>query len=136
MTALLDWDASGFDIKTISVNLSEDELRDPDLAARIKGDLVRVGLPSTRIILEISDRALATERDAVVERNLRELHTHGCAFDLDRFGAEDCGIVALQHVPLMRVKLDSDLVRNVELSDEKRRAVYALLGLCERLDIL
>lgn len=135
MTALLDWDASGFDIKTISVNLSEDELRDPDLAARIKGDLVRVGLPSTRMILEICDRVLAAERDAVVERNLRELHTHGCAFVLDRFGAEDCGIVAIQQVPLMRVKLDSDLVRNVDLSDEKRRAVYALLGLCERLDI-
>lgn len=134
-TALRGWDAAGFDVKTISLNMSEDELRDPELAARIKGDLARCDLAAHRVILEIPSALLAKPTDVVFQRNLGTLADLGCGLDLDGFGIDAASPVAIQQSPVTRLKLDRALIKGIDQSNDQKRALHAVLGICERLDL-
>lgn len=135
VNALTDWGAAGFEMKSVSVNLSVEELRDPDIASRIKGDLERCTLPAHRVVFEVPETVLVPDGDDMTRRNITALAELGCRIDLDGFGTGGCNVIALQATPLTRVKLDKSLVRNVATAEDKKRALDALVGLCKRLEL-
>ncbi|MFA8386393.1 MAG: EAL domain-containing protein [Pelagibaca sp.] len=135
VTALQAWDDAGLDVGTVSINLSDDELRDPDLSNRIAGDLDRCGLPAHRLVFDIPDYVIAPGTDDVIRRNLRAMADLGCSFDLEGFGAGGCSVMAVQQAPVTRLKLDKSLVHGVAASEDKLAALHAVLSVSERLDL-
>ena len=135
ITALRAWDDARFDIATISVNLSEDELRDPDLINRIADDLERCGLPAHRLVLDIPDSISALSGDDVIRRNLMSFADLGCGLDLEGFGMGGCNIAMVQRLPISRLKLDKMLVQGGQDSEDGRRALDAVLSIADRLDL-
>ncbi len=134
-TVLRAWDAAGFTVGTISLNLSEDELRDPDLAARIKGDVMRCDLPAHRLVFDLPEAVLTKTGEDVIRRNLELLTELGCALDLDVCASGGTSPIALQHLRLSRVKLDRSLIRGIDTSNDQRRALHAVLAMCDRLEL-
>lgn len=136
VTARVAWDKAGLQVDTISLNLSDAELRDPDLCTRLSGDLDRCGFPAHRLILEIAEQTLMDwSGDDMLRRNILGLVELGCRFDLDEFGAGTTSLAILRELPISRVKLHSLLIKGIEASDDSRRTVDAILGLCDRLEL-
>lgn len=135
VTTLHEWDEAGFDVRTISLNLSEEELRDPDLPALLGDDLARCRLPAHRIVFDIPEHVVATATDDVIRRNLVAIAELGCGLDLEGFGIGGCSVIAVQQTPVTRLKLDKSLIRGVGLSEDKKRALHAVLAISERLDL-
>ncbi|MCR9110948.1 GGDEF domain-containing phosphodiesterase [Marivita sp. XM-24bin2] len=135
VSALLAWDDAGLDVKTVSVNLSETELRDPELPKRIAHDLERCGLPAHRIVFDIPVKVLSARGDEIIRRTLDGLGELGCGLDLEGVSSAGCDIALLQHCPITRLKLDRTLMHDAGTSDAARQALHAILGIAERLDL-
>lgn len=135
VTALQAWDDAGLDVGTVSINLSDDELLDPDLSNRIAGDLDRFGVPAHRVVFDIPDHVIAPGTDDVIRRNLCAMADLGCGIDLEGFGIGRCSVIAVQQAPVTRLKLDKSLVQGVATSEDKARALNAILAVSERLEL-
>ncbi len=135
VTALQAWDDAGLDVGTVSINLSDEDLRDPDLSNRIAGDLDRFGLPAHRVVFDIPEHVIAPGTDDVIRRNIGAIAGIGCGIDLEGFGTGGCSVIAVQQVPVTRLKLDKSLVHGVAASEDRMRALNAVLAVSERLGL-
>ncbi len=135
VSALLAWDDAGLDIRTVSVNLSETELRAPDLQKRIATDLERCGLPAHRVVFDIPVTVLSDQGDDIIRHTLAGLSDLGCGLDLQGLGSAGCDIAILQHSPITRLKLERTLLFGIGTSDTARQALHTILGIGDRLDL-
>lgn len=135
VTALHHWDESGFNVGTMSVNLSEEELRDPELPGRIASDLDRCGIPAHRLVFDIPETLLNKAADDMIRRNLVSLAGLGCGLDLEGFGLGGCSITVVQQLPVTRLKLDKSLVHGAAASEDRTRTLHAVLAISERLEL-
>ena len=135
LAALNSWDYNGYHVPTVSVNLSEFELRDPELAQLVKVELDRSTLPAHRLIFEVPETVLARSTDDIIRRNIRALASLGCSIDLDGYGVGGSDIALLQNIPLRRVKIDKSLVRGVDASPDMRCVLNAILSVCDTLQV-
>lgn len=135
LDALLSWDRAGFEVPTVSINLSASELRNPDLAARIETELDRTGLAADRLVIEVLETVVSDPTDDTIQRVLHALSDLGCRIDLDDFGTGHASITTLQQFPINRVKIDRSFVRGADIADEKRRMLRAILAMTRQLDL-
>ncbi|MFP7570075.1 putative bifunctional diguanylate cyclase/phosphodiesterase [Marivita sp. S2033] len=135
LNALQSWDRAGFDVPTVSINVSTEELRNPELCERISRSLDQFGLTSNRLVLDIAETTLTNQNDDIAWHNLKALADFGCRLDLDDFGTGHSSITTLQRLPLNRLKIDRSLVAGVDKRIETKRMLSAILGMTERLGL-
>jgi diguanylate cyclase (GGDEF)-like protein len=109
---LAEWLASGHDI-WLSVNLSPKELHNADYAAQVADVLAEYGVPPQRLVLEVTEHAVATDMDELVRR-LAELRKTGVRIALDDFGAGYSSLTQLRTLPVDILKIDHALVAEPE----------------------
>ncbi|MBT8424663.1 MAG: bifunctional diguanylate cyclase/phosphodiesterase [Silicimonas sp.] len=135
LTALNAWDAAGFDVKTVSVNFSGEELRNPELADYVMWELERFGLPPERLVVEVLESVIADHHEDAITRTLLALSRSGCRIDLDDFGAGFTGILNIRRFNVSRIKIDRQLVSRLDRDKDQRRMVSALLSFSRKLGI-
>lgn len=91
------------------INLSAASLADHELAAFIRGELARHGLPPERLGFEISETLAITQLHRAT-RLMRELKTMGCRTALDDFGGGLSSVVYLRDLAVDYLKIDGNLV--------------------------
>ncbi|GAA4592213.1 hypothetical protein GCM10023107_22640 [Actinoplanes octamycinicus] len=109
---LADWLAAGHDI-WMSVNLSPKELHNADYAAQVADILTELGVPPQRLVLEVTEHAVATDMEELVRR-LAELRETGVRIALDDFGAGYSSLTQLRTLPVDILKIDHALVAEPE----------------------
>ncbi|WP_204113254.1 bifunctional diguanylate cyclase/phosphodiesterase [Shimia biformata] len=129
------WDSAGLKVPHVSVNLSPTELNDTSLADRIGFELDRHGLTPDRLSVEILESVIGHGETDPKLVNLRKLAALGCGIDLDDFGTGHASIAALRRFPVKRVKIDRSYVYRVDLDQDQRRMIHAILSLAIRLGI-
>jgi diguanylate cyclase (GGDEF)-like protein len=115
---------------TIAVNLSARQLRDPAFAQRVGECLARHGVPADRLELEITESALLGFCDEA-RATVRHLAQSGVTLSLDDFGSGWSSLAHLRELPISRVKIDSNFVRELPgngADDCVVRAIVALAG--------
>ncbi|MCL3881095.1 GGDEF domain-containing phosphodiesterase [Marivita sp. GX14005] len=132
--ALFRFDREGRGVDSVSLNLSAQELRVPDLAGAIGERLDRLGLAPRRLVLEIGETTLF-EGDDMVRTNLREITGLGCRLDIDNFGTGHASLLALQQAPISRIKLDRTLVRHAHTIPARQTMLSAICGMAETMGI-
>lgn len=135
LSALRGWDKAGFSVPTVSVNFSQDDLRDPLLADRLSWELDRFDIPPQRLNIEILETVMSETPDDVVARNIVALSRLGCGIDLDDFGTAHASISSLRRFAVSRLKIDRSLVAGVDSSADQRRIVSAILSMAGPLDL-
>jgi diguanylate cyclase (GGDEF)-like protein len=91
------------------VNLSVAELRDPGLVPRILRVLTDVGIPSERLVLEITESQLLGD-GARSARRFQELRDVGVKIALDDFGTGYSSLSYLHSLPLDALKIAKPFV--------------------------
>jgi diguanylate cyclase (GGDEF)-like protein len=109
---LAEWLAKGHDL-WVSVNLSPKELHAADYAGQVADVLSTYGVPPQRLVLEVTEHAVATDMEELISR-LAELRATGVRIALDDFGAGYSSLGQLRTLPVDILKIDHALVAEPE----------------------
>ena len=135
LTALNAWDAAGFDVPTISVNFSSEELRNPRLPDYVRWELDRHDIAPERLVVEVLESVVAETSEDVISRTLNALSRMGCRIDLDDFGTGYTSFINIRRFNVGRIKIDRSLVSQLDRDSEQNKMVAALLAFSEKLGI-
>ncbi|HEY0001815.1 MAG TPA: bifunctional diguanylate cyclase/phosphodiesterase [Actinoplanes sp.] len=109
---LADWLSKGHDV-WVSVNLSPKELHAADYAGQVADVLAEHGVPPQRLVLEVTEHAVATDMEELISR-LATLRATGVRIALDDFGAGYSSLGQLRTLPVDILKIDHALVAEPE----------------------
>ena len=109
---LAAWLVAGHDV-WVSVNLSPRELHAADYPGHVADVLAEHGVPAQRLVLEVTEHAVATDMEELVRR-LGELRATGVRIALDDFGAGYSSLGQLRTLPVDILKIDQRLVAEPE----------------------
>ncbi len=105
------WQQAGRELP-VSVNLSSLQLREPGFADTVQQVLADAGLPGRLLEVEITERMLMDDADAVCA-TLARLHALGVRVAIDDFGTGYSSLGALNQLPIDRIKIDRSFIRGV-----------------------
>lgn len=135
LKALQNWDSMQAHIPRMSINFSAVELRDPQFAQTLAAEVARYGLAPDRVILEIhEDVAKLAEEDAIVA-TLNAIRDAGHPLDLEGFGLGAASLPTLQRFCVSRVKIDRSFILDVDVANQKRQAVAAIIAMSQAMGI-
>nr|WP_239140197.1 EAL domain-containing protein [Plantactinospora endophytica] len=106
------WLAAGHDV-WLSVNVSPRELHAPEYVVQVAEALRAHRVPPQRLVLEVTEHAVATDLDELIRR-LRALRLTGVRIALDDFGAGYSSLGQLRRLPIDILKIDHSLVAGPE----------------------
>ncbi|HMS95604.1 MAG TPA: bifunctional diguanylate cyclase/phosphodiesterase [Tabrizicola sp.] len=135
LSALAEWNRKGLAVPAVSVNLSPQELRDPQLPERLAWELDANGLEPGRLTIEVLESVVAGVNDDIIRRNLDRIALMGCGIDLDDFGTGNASITTIRHYSLQRLKIDRSFVRGVDCNRDQQKLVTAILAMAEQLGL-
>lgn len=110
----------------VAVNISPAQFRDRDLVEKVTSAAKNISL--SRVILEITETLLMTDRDAA-SAILETLRKMGVRFSIDDFGTGFSSLSYLQEFPFDKIKIDRSFVSsaaNVKRSATLRRSIIQL----------
>ena len=128
-------DALGMRVPAVSVNLSAQDLRDPQLPDRLRWALDKHGLAPGRLTVEVLESVMAVAGDDSIAQVISRIADLGCGVDLDDFGTGNASITTIRRFALNRIKIDRSFVRGVDTDREQQKFVTAVLSLAEQLGL-
>lgn len=117
---------------SIAVNLSPVQFQDGKLAETVISSLAQSGLSPSRLELEITEGALLTNSDVVLQ-TLTRLRELGIRIAMDDFGTGYSSLSYLQSFPFDIIKIDQSFVRGIDTNLQRRAIVRAVTGLAASL---
>lgn len=126
---LAAWDAAGVTTdECLAINVSARQLLDIDLAPSFERALQRTGVDPERLILEITETALADE-STVTNQTVAALAALGAAIHIDDFGMGYSSFAQLGRFPFQGLKIDRSFITPLGVSDDAVPVLTALLNL-------
>ena len=124
MHQLAAWHAAGHPMK-LAVNVSAINLNEQDFCQRVTDGLLRYGLPTSSLMLEITESALMQNPKAA-HAMLDALTEAGISLAIDDFGTGYSSLAYLQSLPVKVVKIDQSFVHNID-QDSRKRALFTTM---------
>jgi len=93
----------------MSVNLSLEQLRHPDLAAQVAATIEKVGVEPGSITLEVTESVLMEDVEIAITR-LKELRAIGVKLAIDDFGTGYSSLASLRRLPVDVLKIDKSFI--------------------------
>lgn len=118
----------------ISFNLSAVHFRNNTLVKDIKKILLRTGVSSRNIEVEITEGVLISNADKA-KTVLNELKTLGLSISLDDFGSGYSSLSYLKQLPINCLKIDRSFVMDLENNKDSRVIIEAIINLANSLDL-
>lgn len=122
---------AGIDTR-ISINLTAHDLLDPELPELLGQALATWRLPSTQLILEITETVAVRESAEVLEV-LHRLRAMDICLSIDDFGTGYAGMSYLQHLPVQEIKVDQRFILPLAESTREQEITRAVVELAHRL---
>jgi diguanylate cyclase (GGDEF)-like protein len=127
------WRASGRALR-ISVNISAQDLLNPELAEQLVEALERHGLPAALLCVEITESGVMHDAARAIEV-LKRLQGLGVGRSIDDFGTGYSSLAYVKRLSVEEIKIDRAFIRNI-VSDAKDRAiVQSTINLAHDLDL-
>jgi len=119
----------------VSVNISPSNLREPDLPLFIDRALRTWQVPSSNLIIEITETAMI-ENQAAANEALHELKAFGVNLSMDDFGTGYSSVYYLARMPLDELKIDQTFVCDMLEVPNNAKIVRSLIDLAHNLGLL
>ena len=118
----------------ISVNLSAQQFREPQLVEEIKKVLAETDLPGRFLKLEITESVLIENLETVTEIILH-LRKQDIQFSIDDFGTGYSSLSYLHRFPVDTIKIDRSFVSQMQADGENSAIVKAIITLAHMLNM-
>jgi diguanylate cyclase (GGDEF)-like protein/PAS domain S-box-containing protein len=119
---------------TVAVNISGEQLQNPELTDDIVAALERSGLPPSFLMLEITESTVARDGDAARDR-LRTLKSLGVQLAIDDFGMGYSSLSSLERFPIDVLKIDKAFVGHVGADGSRRSLARMIVALGDALSL-
>jgi diguanylate cyclase (GGDEF)-like protein len=127
------WRESGLDL-TVAVNLSAASVVDPGLPELVGQLLGITGLPSSSLVLEMTEEVLLSDRERT-RAVLADLRDRGMRVAIDAYGTGHSSLAALQELPVDELKLDASFVHGMDDDLRAPAVVAATVALAHALGL-
>lgn len=118
----------------LSVNVSAKHFRKPDFPDEIERLVEKSGIEPSRLVLELTEHTMATNRDEL-QRRMLAIKTCGVRFSLDDFGTGYSSLSFLKDLPLDEVKIDGSFISGITNERADREFVRMILALARTLGL-
>lgn len=118
----------------ISVNVSPQQFRTGTLLKAVEDALALSGLPSDRLELEITESLLMQDSERPLSI-LKALNDRGIGLALDDFGTGYSSLSYLRHFPLDVLKIDRSFVHDLEVNQNNKVLVDAIIAMAHSLNL-
>ena len=118
----------------VSINLSANQLRQPDIAGRVGAAIARYGIDADQLVCEITESA-AMEDTQTTTRVLDALATLGIELSIDDFGTGYSSLAKLRGMRAHELKIDREFVADVDRDADARAVVDAIVRLGHALGL-
>ena len=126
--------AGGGAVPTVSVNVSARQLHDGSFPSDVAAILAETQFPADRLILEITESTLISDRAHVRER-LLELKALGVRLAIDDFGTGYSNLSYLQGFPIDILKIDQSFVAQMSSNSGDAALAGSIVGLATTLNL-
>ncbi len=118
----------------VSVNIPRKQFADPDFLDFLRRILDETGLPSSRLLLEISQECFAIDTEAAIQ-TMKAIRSLGIELAIDDFGVGTASFVTLHQFPVSLLKLDRSLIGKIENSKREAAQLHGLVVMARNLDV-
>ena len=126
------WQAAGFAIGTVAVNVSGRQFKTNNLVALVQQALDSSGIAPHTLELEVTEGILIDDVDAVIEV-LGQLRQLGVSVALDDFGTGYSSMAYLRKLPIDVLKIDQSFVRDLAHDEGAGTIVQAIIAMAHAL---
>ena len=130
-TQCREWYEQGYEFR-ISINLSRRSFSDADLSTKLRDTVLRHGLDTNRIHLEVTETAAVTHPETVIQ-GIENLNDSGFTVSLDDFGTGYSSFSHFSKIAIRELKIDKDFL--LDMNETSRLAVQSIIELAHKLDI-
>ncbi len=118
----------------VSVNISARSLLDAGFAKRVARLLAETRVPAERLVLELTETAIMTDRDRAL-CILRDLASRGIRLSIDDFGTAYSSMAYLKNLPVQERKMDQAFITNMDTDASDAAIVRTTLELARNLHL-
>ena len=129
-----DWSTAGFTDLHVAVNLSARQFAEPGLVELVRQELHDAGLVPGQLELEITEDVLMQHAE-VARRTIDALRADGVRLAIGDFGKGSSSLVSLKELPVRRLKISRQFVRDVATDARDAAIVEAIIGLGRNLGV-
>jgi diguanylate cyclase (GGDEF)-like protein/PAS domain S-box-containing protein len=123
------WHCQGIQFGKVALNVSAAELLREDYAERVLAAVARAGVPPTSIEIEVTEGVLLGRAAERCVSTLTILREHGIGIALDDFGTGYASLTHLKSLPITKLKIDREFVRDIAEDQFDAAIVRAVIGL-------
>jgi len=125
------WQAMGYHVPRIAVNISPGRLADPALLEKLR----RLAIPPGAIVFELVETIFLDDCDEKFLANIDLIKEMGIDIEIDDFGSGHASLIGLVRLKPKRLKIDRQLVTDVVESAEQRRVIGSIVEIAKALDV-
>lgn len=118
----------------LSINVSLSQLSDARFIDSLNDNLLQFNINKEKIILDISERTIAPYFKQI-SKSMKKIHQIGIKICLDNFGSPQISLPKLLALPLDCLKLDQQLLTNIETKAKHRMLLKGIISLTKELHI-
>ena len=129
---LRSWKTSGLEGMSVSVNISPQQLGEPDFPSKIYAMIQENEVSPSQINLEITESTMADRSRAFVSR-IHALRQAGFTMIMDDFGTGYSSFSQIRSLPFAVLKIDKSFVLQIVENDEDRQLVDAMIRMAHAM---
>ncbi len=118
----------------IAINLSQQQMANPNLVEDICSLLKQYELPTSCVMFEVTENA-ATKNKSLFNAQLERFKAANIKVALDDFGTQDSSIVNLQSMQVSELKLDPTFTSEITTNHKIRSVIQAMIELAHVLGL-
>lgn len=118
----------------VAVNMSVQQLRQPQFAAEVTEILQQTRLPAHLLELELTESMLL-EQSTTVADNLAALQEQGVKFSVDDFGTGYSSLAYLKHFPIHSLKIDRAFINELDEQSRDSAIVRAIVAMAHSMNL-
>ena len=133
MRQLREWGGRGLYVQ-VSLNISTEDLIDPQLPARVSQLLSEYQVPAAQLIFEITESGVMLNPEVALQV-LHGLRECGISLSVDDFGTGYSSLAQLKRMPVQELKIDQSFIRDLDDDSEDSVIVRSTIEMSHSLGL-
>ncbi len=125
------WNEKGYPL-SISVNLSNRQFHQSNLAERTALILAETGLKPQQLEFDVTEQTIMADIDFSL-RSMRALTDMGVTLAIDNFGCGSSSLQWIKKMPMHRIKIDKSFIKNMLSEPDDLAVVNAVIAMSHNL---
>lgn len=128
------WQGTVFENVVVAINISAKQFMHQDLHSYIENAIYRNGIDASLLSVEITESAVMYDVESVV-KILNKLKKLGISIAIDDFGTGYSSLSYLKKLPIDKLKIDREFIKDLLVDKDDRMIVKAIVALAKSLDL-